>query len=63
MQGWQWENVATLAICGATIVGLYALGAGGHSFWPLLMLLNISYPDAAKAERRMRLEAELKRDA
>ena len=43
METWRIENIWTLAICGATMVGLYAFGAGGYSFWALLMLLNISY--------------------
>lgn len=36
-----YENLGTLAICGASIVGLYVTGAGNHSFWPLLFLLNL----------------------
>lgn len=36
------ENILTLAVTGAAMVGLYAAGAGGHSFWPLLFLLNLN---------------------
>jgi hypothetical protein len=36
------ENVLTLAITGTTIVGLWVAGAGGHSFWALVMLLNLN---------------------
>ncbi len=39
------ENVATLVVMGATMIGLYAFGAGGHSFWALAMMLSINYPD------------------
>ncbi len=53
------ENIATLAICGATMVGLYAVGAGGFAFFALAMLLNINYYDADKAERLMRVKSEL----
>ena len=42
MDGYQIENIATLVVCGATMVGLYAAGAGGHSFWALLMLINMN---------------------
>lgn len=38
------ENIATLAITGATMVGLYFAGAGAHSFWALVMLLNMNTP-------------------
>jgi len=37
------ENITTLAICGMTTVGLYALGAGLWSFLAFVMLLNLNY--------------------
>ena len=46
---WRKENIATLAITGLTMCGLYALGAGGHSFWPIFFLLNLSYPTRRKS--------------
>lgn len=36
------ENIVVVVVMGATICGLYWLGAGGHSFWPLLMMLAIN---------------------
>ena len=42
------ENAITLALCGATMVGLYWAGAGGHSFWALLFLLNLLWPDGGE---------------
>lgn len=45
VQVYKWmviENVITLIACGATMVGLYAFGAGAHSFWALLLLLNLN---------------------
>ena len=37
------ENIVTLVVCGATMVGLYAFGAGLWSFLTLVMLLNLNY--------------------
>jgi hypothetical protein len=42
METWRIENIATLLISGSTMVGLYVVGAGIHSFWPLAFLLNIN---------------------
>ncbi len=36
------ENMVTITVAGAAIVGLYALGAGGHSFWALLFMVNLN---------------------
>lgn len=36
------ENIVTLAATAAIVLGLYYMGAGGHSFWGLLLLLNIT---------------------
>lgn len=48
MSDWQKENVATMAISAALVLGLYAMGAGGNSFWGLSLLLNLSYPKSEK---------------
>lgn len=37
------ENVATMAAAVITILGLYALGAGGFSAIGFVFLLNINY--------------------
>lgn len=50
MESWQIENVCTLLICVLGMVGLYAFGAGGHSFWALILLLNINNPGGAEAK-------------
>lgn len=42
LQAWQIENIATMLITGATIVGLYAFGAGGNAFWGLVLLANLN---------------------
>ena len=36
------ENIATIAVTGATICGLWWLGANGHSLWALALLLNLN---------------------
>ena len=41
------ENIVTMLVTGFTLVGLYNFGAEGHSFWALLILLNLNYPKAA----------------
>ncbi len=38
------ENIATMVIAAVLVLGLWAMGAGGHSFWGLGMLLNLNYP-------------------
>ena len=43
MKWWQIENCITLACIVILALGLYAMGAGGHSFWAMLLLLNINY--------------------
>jgi hypothetical protein len=37
------ENIVTIVAAGATTVGLYALGAGGHAGWGFLLLLNLNH--------------------
>lgn len=44
MPSWQIENCITQACIVILVLGLYAMGAGGHSFWAMLLLLNINYP-------------------
>ena len=44
MSSWQIENCITLACILILVLGLYAMGAGGHSFWAMLLLLNINSP-------------------
>lgn len=48
MQGYMIQNMILFVVCGATIVGLYGFGAGGHSFWALTMLLCFSYEKSDK---------------
>lgn len=42
------ENCITLLITAALILGLYKMGAGGWSFWGLVLLMNINYYPRAK---------------
>lgn len=44
MQSWQIENYITLTCTVILVLGLYAMGAGGHAFWAMLMLLKINVP-------------------
>lgn len=48
MRGWQIENCVTIVATVALVLGALALGAGAHSFWGLLILLNINSPAGAK---------------
>lgn len=43
MSEWRKENIVTMICTMTTILGTYALGAGGYSFWALLFLMNINY--------------------
>ena len=43
MKWWQIENYITMACTVILVLGLYAMGAGGHAFWAMLLLLNINY--------------------
>lgn len=43
MKSWEVENVVTLACIVVLTLGLYWLGAGGHSFWALALMLNLNY--------------------
>ena len=49
MHSWQWENIATMAVTSATVIGLYYLGAGAHAGWGFLLMLNLNAP---KSERK-----------
>lgn len=44
MKWWQIENYITLVCTVILVLGLYAMGAGGYSFWAMLLLMNIIYP-------------------
>lgn len=48
MTSWQIENYVTLVCIVILVLGLYAMGAGGHSFWAMLLLLNMNYPREKK---------------
>lgn len=43
MSEWRKENIATMAIASVLTLGLYISGAGGHSFFGLIVLLNLNY--------------------
>lgn len=43
MKWWQIENCITLVCIVILVLGLYAMGAGGQSFWAMGLLLNINY--------------------
>lgn len=36
------ENMVTITVCGSVIAGLYYMGAGLHSLWALVMMLNLN---------------------
>jgi hypothetical protein len=38
------ENMVTIVVAGATVIGLYAFGAGCHAGWGFLLLINLNYP-------------------
>ncbi len=44
------ENVVTLIVCGAIVLGLYAMGAGGWALWGLLLLFNLSTVRTTKSD-------------
>jgi fatty acid desaturase len=50
MQGRQIENCVTVIATAALVLGAMALGAGGHSWWGLLLLLNLNYTKKAAAK-------------
>ncbi len=37
------ENIVTLLVCAAIVLGLYAMGAGFWSFAGFAVLLNLNY--------------------
>lgn len=43
MSEWRKENIATMVIAAGLTALLYSMGAGGNSFWSLLILLNLNY--------------------
>jgi len=50
IQGWKIENCVTVIATAALVLGAMALGAGGHSWWGLLLLLNLNYTKKAAAK-------------
>jgi hypothetical protein len=36
------ENIVTLIVIAAIIVGVYAFGGGGYGFWALILVLNLN---------------------
>jgi hypothetical protein len=44
------ENIATVLGMVALILGLYAMGAGGWSFWGLLLLFNLNGSSSRETE-------------
>jgi len=42
LQGWQIENIVTLIVMAAIIIGLYAMGEGVLSLLGLVLMLNLS---------------------
>ncbi|WP_153260325.1 hypothetical protein [Comamonas testosteroni] len=51
MQEWQIGNCVTVIAIAALVLGAMALGAGGHSCWGLLLLLNLNYTKKAAAKK------------
>jgi len=43
METWRLENMVTLICTAALVLGLYAMSGSWHSYWGLLMLLNINH--------------------
>lgn len=37
------ENIAIYVCTAAIVLGLWAMGAGGHSFWGLSLLMFVNY--------------------
>lgn len=49
MQGWQWENIATLICSVALVLGLYWMSNSWHALWGgLLLMANINYVNKSK---------------
>ena len=36
------ENIVTLLVCAAIVLGLFYMGAGAHAGWGFLALLNLN---------------------
>ena len=36
------ENIVTLLVIAAIIVGVYAFGGGGYGFWALVLMVNLN---------------------
>jgi hypothetical protein len=50
MNGWQWENIATLVCTTILVLGLYWLSGSWHALWGALLLLNINYVELKHKE-------------
>jgi hypothetical protein len=55
------ENIVTLIVTGAPILGLYWMGAGLHCFWALAILLNISSVSVEKTKAMLELKRQHER--
>lgn len=44
------ENIVTILLTAAVVLGLYWMGAGGWSFLGLLFLINLNSPPAQEDE-------------
>lgn len=57
MEKWVFiENIVTLAACAAIILGFYAMGAGLHSYWGLVVLGNLNYFKSPEKQRSVKSE-------
>ena len=44
MSGWAYiENIITMLVMAAIILGVWAMGGGGWGFWSLVLLLNLNH--------------------
>lgn len=55
------ENIVTVIVTGATILGLYFMGAGLHCFWALAILLNINSVSVEKTKAMLELQRQHER--
>lgn len=42
MENWRKENIATMIVTAAIVLGLYWMGSGMHCLWGFLMLANLN---------------------
>jgi hypothetical protein len=51
MSAWAWaviENIVTLSVIAAIILGIYAMGGGLWGMWAFVLLLNLNTPKGHK---------------